>query len=459
MKSVLFIGLSMGFLIGASVCAIGQDLGSSNKLFGAPKAAAPKKAVVKKTTPKRNASAAKARPTPTRKRPHDSTTAARITRPAAKKEIIAPLPKIQAKSKAPTPPKKTEIRPSALPERNVPVNAAAAELYEQLIEDGNAARDQRDYASAETAYARAKAIKPRDPRAVYGLGNLYSDQQRWDEAETAYRSALQLDPESAIVRIALSYVLSQPIFVENLSDRYEESEKLARRAIELAPSNALAYDQLGVSRELRGLIGRETEDAYRNAIRLDPAFAPPYAHLGRLLRRRGQVKESDAAYQNALRYSAEVSTMVLVAEVMQSEQRFAESEPLLQKAVKEDPRNPAALLLLGRALTTMGKYPDAERVLRRSLDVDPNGFMANLLLGSLYARQAKYEQAEIALLQALRFVSENEKRDLSQHFEIVGDGYMKNGNARNAERVYRRALSLDAGKESLAAKLARAQHG
>ena len=266
-----------------------------------------------------------------------------------------------------------------------------------------------------------------------------------------------LDPANATVHIALSYVLSQPIFVSNLSDRYEEAEKLARRAIELAPSNALAYDQLGVSMELRGLIARETENAYRNAIRLDPTFAPAYAHLGRLLRRRGSMKESAAAYDDAVRYSTDVATMIVVADVMQSEQRFADSEPLLRKAVDDDPRNPTALLLLGRALTTMGNYTDAEQILRRSLDASTSGFMSNLLLGSLYARQGKYEVAENALLQALRFVSGHEKPRLSQQFETVGDGYMKSGKARNAERAYRQALVLDPERDSIAAKLGRAQ--
>jgi tetratricopeptide (TPR) repeat protein len=255
----------------------------------------------------------------------------------------------------------------------------------------------------------------------------------------------------------LSYVLSQPIVVPNLSERYEEAERFARRSIEIDPKNALAFDQLGVAMELRGLISSETENAYRNSIRLDPAFAPPYAHLGRLLRRRGLTKESAAAYRNAIQHSTDVATMILVADVMQSEQRFAESEPLLREAIQNDPRNPTGLLLLGRALTTLGNFSDAERFLRKSLDVSPNAFMSNCLLGSLYTRQGKYELAETALMQALRSVSANEKRQLSLQFESVGDGYLKVGRAKNAERAFRQAITLDVENEILATKLRKAQ--
>ena len=452
--------------------AFGQDLGSSNKLFGGAKTTAPpknvKKAPASKPKPKstaRKAPVAKSIATPkTRKAPpktEKAKTAEKTNQPpshstAAKSNTTAKSKFTEFKDAKP---KTVEIVVGKTKETVISTTAAGENQFEELIESGNSARDDRNYTSAETAYKRAKTIKPRDSRSEYGLGNLYSDQQRWEEAENAYRAALVLDPGNANAHVALSYVLTQPIAVPNLSDRYEEAEVLARKAIQLAPSNALAFDQMGVALELRGLIGAETENAYQKAIKLDPSFAPPYAHLGRLLRRRSLPSESAASYQKAIERSTNVATMVVVAEVMQSEQRYVESEQLLQKALASDPKNTTALLLLGRALTTEGKFADAERILRQSLIVSTNGYMANTLLGSLYARQGRFDEAESALLQALSTVRSREKRLLSQQFEMVGDGYMKTGKARNAERVYRQAIALDADRETLRGKLAKAKQG
>ena len=194
--------------------------------------------------------------------------------------------------------------------------------------------------------------------------------------------------------------------------------------------------------ELRGLIGAETENAYKKAIQLDNSFAPAHAHLGRLLRRRGLSKDSAAAYRKAISLATDVPTMILVAEVMQSEQRFADSEPLLRKAVNGDPKNPAALLLLGRALTAQSKYSDAEQTLRKGAVVSPNAFMPNSLLASLYWRQGKFDQAESALMQAVKYVSPLEKRQLATQFQQVGDGYKKAGLTENAARAYRQAKAL-----------------
>lgn len=430
-----------------SVGAAAQDLGSSNVLFGG------KKKEPSSSTKQRTSSRPAAKRKSTTAKKSSSSTAKKSTSTASKKTTTKRTDsKVASSTKTET--QKFEIRPARTDPPTATKSVVSEEEFEDLIDNGNAARDDRDYSAAEAAYKRARAIKPKDYRASYGLGNLYSDQQRWEEAENAYRTALQLSPSNAFTHIALSYVLTQPISAPNLSDRYEEAEKLARRAIELSPRTALGFDQLGVSMELRGLIGQQTETAYRKALQLDDSFAPAYAHLGRLLRRRGSNRESVEAYEKAIERATDVGTMVVVAEIMQSEQRFKESESLLRKAVNVDPHNPAALILLGRALIALSKFDEAERVLKRSLSASQNSFTSNSLLATLYTRQRSYEMAEDSLMQALRSVPSYEHRLLAQQFVAVGDGYSSLGKRDLATRVYRQAAKLDPDNGSLAGKLA-----
>jgi superkiller protein 3 len=419
MRAVFSILAFAAFLSPAATWS--QDLGSANQLFGKPKkeAAAPAKRPPARTaTPRRTPPAAAKR----------TTTTTRNT--AARREATSPTKAAQAPS------------------------AADLLAFETLLSEGNSARDERKYAAAESAYSQARELNPRDPRAAFGLGNLYADQHLWEQAEDNYRVVLQLGPDDPWVHIALSYVLSQPVFLADLSGRYAEAERLARKASELAPDNALAFDQVGVTMELRGLIGAETEAAYRRSIQLDPNFAPAYAHLGRLFRRRGMAAEAQNYYNIAIQKATEVGTMVLVAEVLQSEQRFRDSEGLLRQAIARDPSNPSGLILLGRALATMENYTEAESFLRKSLEVSANGLRSNLLLSSLYLRQGKTELAENASLQALRFVNTLERANLAQQFEAVGEAYEKAGKLAEAERCFRQAVSLDAARPVAAAKLA-----
>jgi tetratricopeptide (TPR) repeat protein len=482
MKAVIRVVTLTSVTLTAAFAVTGQDLGSANKLFGGAK---PAPTATKTNSQKKTAvahSRKPARAVASRNRPAVKTATKRTTasktdgRTSAgseskqastkSREITTPTgTKVTNTVKPPSPPD-TSTRnrfsgkdPSTKPDStastkvvDTKISPADAARFEQLIEQGNSARDDRDYSKAESAYKSARSIKPRDGRAVYGLGNLYNDQQRWEEAENAYRTAIQLEPSSAVTYVALSYVLTQPLAVANLSERYAEAEKLARRATELSPRSALAFDQLGVAMEMRGEIGSETEAMYHKSLALDPAFAPAYAHLGRFLRRRGMTDRSKEAYAQAVERSTDVGTTVLIAEVLQSEQHYSESMPLLKQALDADPRNPSALLMMGHALTVTGQYKDAEATLQRAASVGPSGYQANVLLASLYMRQGAYELAENSLLQALRWAPAYENRQLAQQFVMLGQGYSKTGKAPQSQRAYSQASKLDPDSGSLSGR-------
>ena len=438
--------LILACLIFLPIYAIGQDLGSSSGIFRSPNTPSKNNSSKSsKTTKPKTASSRKTAPKPVVK---PNSRPARNT-PSSQRENVSQNQAAQT----------TAVNPQ--PQSNViitvgnPTTGNFDELFEQAVEEGNTARDNRNYLKAEAAYHRAQNLKSKDSRAIYGLGNIFADQQRWEEAEKAYRQAILLEPENSGAYIALSYVLTQPIADSNLSERYTEAEETARKAIQIDSQNAFAYDQLGVSLELRGIISAETQSAYQRAIQIEPEFALAYAHLGRLLRRNGKSGESAESYRKAIQFSTDVPTMILVADVMQSEQKFLESEQLLRKALVIDAKNPTALNLLGRALTTRNEFDEAETVLKKSVEVSPNSFVSYTLLSSLYLRRARLDEAEKVLNKALTVVSQNEKKRLAKEFEAVGDAFMKIGKSTDARRLYRQAMALDSSKTNLTEKLAK----
>ncbi len=472
------LGLLLVCLLMSPIYVFGQDLGSSSGLFRKKTSSAKKKTTSKKKTAvkrkkskkKKSASSKKSKArkksgSARRSKRGTSRYTSRSKRNSTKKRKSTTARKTRSRTRKPTTRKKrietasnkTKLNNDIIISVGDPQNSNVAELFERAIVDGNTSRNLRDYVNAEDAYSRARSLNSKDSRAIYGLGNIYSDQQRWEEAEQAYREAIRIEPADPAAHIAISFVLTQPIVGSNLGKRYVEAEKMARRAIELDKGNAIGYDQLGVALELRGMIGEETESAYRRAIDLAPEFALAYAHLGRLLRRHGLTKKSSAAYATAMRRAKDVPTMILVADVMQSQQRYSDSEILLRRALKQDDKNPTALFLLGRALTFRKKFDEAEKVLKKSVEVSPNSFVSYTLLGSLYYRSGKLTKSEQTLNRALSVISQKEKKRLAQEFEEVGDRYLKARRNTDAVRAYKRAIELDKTKESLASKMIQAQ--
>ena len=343
--------------------------------------------------------------------------------------------------------------------RPTPANAASVDdKIEDLLEKGNQLRDARRFAEAETAYQSIFKLKATSGRAAYGLGNIYSDQQRWEEAEAAYRNAALWSPSDVDALVALSVVLVQPRTGAGNAKRFADAESFARRAIQLQPKNAVAWDRLGVALQARGLFNNETENAYRRAVELDPQFAVAYAHLARVLNRMGRAADAAPLYEQATQLAKDPPTLNLIAESLQDDQQWQNSEPVLKSALELDARNPTALYLMGRMMVVLKRYQESESYLKLATEVSPRAFAPVNLLGRTYLALDRFEEAEVTYEKAAEVASANDRRQVAGIYgmEGVGDGYMKAKKKTSAARAYKRALELDPGNKQLEQKLAKA---
>jgi tetratricopeptide (TPR) repeat protein len=339
------------------------------------------------------------------------------------------------------------------------VSPAVSERAEELLDAGNGFRDARKFAEAEEAYQGVLKIKPKDSRAAYGLGNVYSDQGRWDDAEAAYRNAIQWAPNEVDAYVAASVVLVQPRVGGDNAKRFADAEAFARRAVQLDPKIAVGWDRLGVALQARGIFNSETEHSYRRAIELDPEFAVAYAHLARTLNRLNRPSEANPLYTKATELAKDAATLNLIAESLQGENLWPNSEPVLKRALELDPRNLTSLVLMGRYLIVYKRYTEAEPYLKTATEVSSKAFQPFILLGRTYLALDRLPEAETTYERASTLAVLGEKKQLAGvfGFEGVGDGYMKAKQKSNAARAYQRALDLDPGNKGLEQKLANAK--
>src|SRR5262249_23598418 len=150
-------------------------------------------------------------------------------------------------------------------------------------------------------------------------------------------------PNDADAYVALSVVLVQPRVDGDNAKRFADAETFARRSIQIDPKNAVGWDRLGVALQARGLANSETEHSYRRAIELDPQFAVAYAHLARVLNQLNRYSEATPLYDKATELAKDPATLNLIADSLQGEQLWPQSEPVLKRALELDPKNPTSL--------------------------------------------------------------------------------------------------------------------
>lgn len=118
-----------------------------------------------------------------------------------------------------------------------------------------------------------------------------------DIVDAAKKPATEENKEQDIS--ALDYFLRGHKAYE--AKNYSEAEMLSRKAIELDPGYALAYNGLGVA-FTKFKRHKEAEAAYRKAIELQPGYAEAYNNLGNMLRDLKRLEESEAILRKAVEF-------------------------------------------------------------------------------------------------------------------------------------------------------------
>ena len=146
--------------------------------------------------------------------------------------------------------------------------------------------------------------------------------------------------------------------------------ELARAALALDPSSALAWTYLGD--ELAASDPAEAEAAYRRAVALDPAFADAHNQLGVLLQRRGDRAAAEACYRAAVAADPSLAAAWANLGFLRLEARdMAGAEAALRRALALEPALVKARGELGLALKHQGRLEEAVAEFRHALEVRP----------------------------------------------------------------------------------------
>jgi tetratricopeptide (TPR) repeat protein len=148
----------------------------------------------------------------------------------------------------------------------------AADPSKQLIMEGSALADKKDYAGAIAKYEEAMKLKP-ELHALYGeIGNLYIAQGQPDKALEAYKKLLEKDPTNVDARLAAVGIILEK---KNVEDAKKMMESLDLKTV----TNANALYNVGVgfynSQEVQ-----EAIKYWEKAVALDPKLADAYLQLG-----------------------------------------------------------------------------------------------------------------------------------------------------------------------------------
>jgi tetratricopeptide (TPR) repeat protein len=195
----------------------------------------------------------------------------------------------------------TAVTPTDFQERLARAVELAGDVTEpeRFVIMSTQANNEDNAALAREHLEQVVALLPDGKRAHTFLGNFLFGQQQWDAAEAEYRRVIEIDPSYAPVYNQLGYLLT------NL-ERYSEAIEALQKYSELKPEDPNPHDSMGEIYLWSGDHENSVKE-FSRSLELDPNFIVSIAGIGHNYVFQGEFEKARAKYDEILQYSESVA--------------------------------------------------------------------------------------------------------------------------------------------------------
>ncbi len=166
-------------------------------------------------------------------------------------------------------------------------------LADVLSKSGKSEQARAQYETAYSILSQRIKDHPEDVFAYYMLGNVCDRLDKVEECEQNYRKATELDPYFASAYNNLGYTLIER------GVRIEEAMKLVEKALELEPDSGAFVDSLGWGYFKQGKLDEALTELLR-ALNLENTDPTIYDHIGDVYKAKDMINKAIEYWQKAL---------------------------------------------------------------------------------------------------------------------------------------------------------------
>jgi tetratricopeptide (TPR) repeat protein len=365
-----------------------------------------------------------------------------------------------------------EIKPDAL---------AAYKLCGKIVQA------QGNLEGAIECYKKAIKIQPNDAETHVNLGSLYALTKKWQPAIACYQNAIAIQPTLTAAYRNLARVWTQ-------AGKQEEANECWYEAYSLEPEKVPPQQHLKLGNSLfkQGQMTHAIA-CYRRAIELNPNFAGAYQNLGKALKQQGKLDESALCYKkvaelnkntlanqqklaNSLAHAAQANTTsnsqskpaqivplslpkqgnsndrkpaqivphhdaetyIKQAESYYGQRRYEEAIAECKRAIEIKPEAALAYKILGNATQAMDKLDAAWYWYAQALEIDPDFAEVHANLGSLYAQQKQWQKSITCYRKAIEI-----NPNLASAYRNLAKIFVQSGQPKIGADCWYQALTLD----------------
>jgi tetratricopeptide (TPR) repeat protein len=265
---------------------------------------------------------------------------------------------------------------------------ALAILYEEL---GRIYREKEDYASAERSYEELGKLGPEESkRAQMLLIDTYRESHEIDRAISETQKALKDNDKDRGLTVTYAILLGE-------KGQTDEAEKVLRGMLKHNAEDQEVYLDLAQVQER----GRHYADAEQSAMKAEelasgaPEKEAAWFMLGAIYERQKKYEQSEAEFKKALEADPKNAAVLNYYgyELADRGVRLEEATSMIHRALEQEPSNGAYLDSMGWVYYKQNKLAEAEEYLKKAVDRSAHDPTILGHLGDVYAKMGRTERA------------------------------------------------------------------
>lgn len=225
-------------------------------------------------------------------------------------------------------------------------------------------------------------------------GNIHEAQQAPDKAIGEYKKAINLAPDN-------------PEAYNNLGVAYKNSGDFAKAEVAFLQAAELAPERPDISYNLGNLFKKSgsTESAekwYRRSIEQDPSYIRSYNNLGTIYEQSNDYEKAEEVYRQGLSIDGNNATLHYnLGITYQDRGNMDQARSQYEESLKFRPGWTPSLSNLGEVLQNQGHLDEAQQKFSQLLDKDPDNIRAISNMGTIHAQKGDNEKARQFFKKAL----------------------------------------------------------